>query len=175
MADDHSTPDIADVKTESPPEAATSSAWRLTIEGAVADDRSLSRAEIRELVESAENADRTVLENWNGDGHRWRGIRVEELLARADPDPDAAYALVHAMDGDYSCSFPLDRLGEALLAIELDGGPVPAERGGPARLLVADEGADCWESMKWISRIDVRIENPAAEATSEPLARAHDD
>ncbi len=79
------------------------------------------------------------------------------------------------MDGDYSCSFPLDRLGDALVAIELDGDPVPADRGGPARLLVVDERADCWESMKWVDRIDVRTDNPASEATSEPLAQVHDD
>jgi DMSO/TMAO reductase YedYZ molybdopterin-dependent catalytic subunit len=175
MADDHPTSDVEDVKTESPPAAATSSAWTLTIAGAVADSRSLGRADIRELVDDAENPDRTIVDDWNGDGHRWRGARIDELLARADPDSDAAYALVHAMDGDYSCSFPLDRLGDALLAIQLDGEPIPPERGGPARLLVVDERADCWESMKWVSRIDVRTENPASEATSEPLAQAHDD
>lgn len=175
MAEDHPTPDVEDVKTESPPDAATSSAWTLTIEGAVEDDRSLSRSAIRKLVDEAETPDRTVVDDWNGDGHRWRGVRIDDLLAQTDPDPDAEYALVRAMDGDYSCSFPLDRLGDALLAIELDGEPVPAERGGPARLLVVDESADCWESMKWVTRIDVRTENPASEATSEPLAQAHDD
>ena len=174
MAEDHPTPGVEDVKTESPPDAATTSAWALTIAGAVEDTHSLSRADIRELVDEVENPDRTVVEDWNGDGHRWRGARVDDLLAQAAPDPDAAYALVHAMDGDYSCSFPLDRLGEALLAIELDGDRVPAERGGPARLLVVDDSADCWESMKWVSRIDVRTDNPASEATSEPLAQAHD-
>lgn len=174
MADDHPT-DVEDVKTASPPDAATSSAWTLTIADAVAENRSLSWSDIRELVEKAENQDRTVVDGWNGDGHRWRGVRIDDLLAQTDPDPDAEYALVHAMDGDYSCSFPLDRLGDALLAIELDGDPVPAERGGPARLLVVDESADCWESMKWVNRIDLRTENPASEATSEPLAQAHDD
>ncbi len=82
-------------------------------------------------------------------------VRVGDLLERAGPSAEAEHALARAMDGDYACSFPLEALSDALLAVELDGEPLPVEHGGPARLVPIGPNRDCWESVKWVSEIRV--------------------
>ncbi len=74
------------------------------------------------------------------------------------------------MDSEYACSLPLERLSNSILALELDGEPLPVEHGGPARLVPHDADRDCWESIKWVSEIEIG-ETPFAEAgTAEELA-----
>ena len=74
------------------------------------------------------------------------------------------------MDGDYACSFPLDVLADALLAVDLDGEPVPERHGGPARLVPRGDDADCWESVKWVSTVAVLSTRPEGADTARELA-----
>lgn len=176
MAEEHTPPlDVDDLKTESAPDDSDSASWTLTITGAVEDSLTLRREDIQAIAREIDDADRTSIHGWNGDTNHWEGVRMDDLLEHAHPEGDAEFALVQAMDGDFACSFHLDRFEEALLAIELDGEPLPAERGGPARLLVADEGANCWESVKWVASIEIHTSEPTAADTSERLARAHEE
>jgi DMSO/TMAO reductase YedYZ molybdopterin-dependent catalytic subunit len=75
------------------------------------------------------------------------------------------------MDGEYACGYPLDRLDGALLALELDGDPLPVEHGGPARLVPATAGSDCWESVKWVARIELLADAPEDTARDLALSR----
>lgn len=178
MAEDHTSPpdvDIDDLKTESPPDAAESESWTLTVTGAVEHPLTLRREEVQRLAEEIDDPERTAIDGWNGDGRHWKGVRMDDLLERAHPQTEAEFALVQAMDDGFACSFHLDRFEEALLAIELDGEPVPSDRGGPARLLVADDGADCWESVKWVADVEIHTSEPTEADTSERLARAHEE
>ncbi|MFT4946487.1 MAG: DMSO/TMAO reductase YedYZ molybdopterin-dependent catalytic subunit, partial [Natronomonas sp.] len=73
-------------------------------------------------------------------------------------------------DGDYACSFRLDRLSSSVLAIELDGEPLPQEHGGPARLIPTGAGSDCWESIKWVSEIEITTDPASTKDTAEQIA-----
>ena len=86
-----------------------------------------------------------------------------DLLDRAGVRSAAEFALVRAMDGEYACSFPVERLSSAVLAVELDGEPLPVEHGGPARLVPTGEG-DCWESVKWVARLELHATKPEGTA-----------
>ncbi|WP_226479510.1 molybdopterin-dependent oxidoreductase [Natrinema amylolyticum] len=145
-------------------------AWELTVAGAVKRAVHLSADDLAALPLETDTADFACAEGWVAEDLTWRGVRVADVLALAEPTDAGAYALVSGMDDDYACSFPLSRLADAVLAVELDGEALPVEHGGPARLVPAGADSDCWEHVKWVSRIDVRETDPLEEDTAKELA-----
>lgn len=146
--------------------------WELEVRGTVADELSFSLSELRTLGSSRLSDDFDCLEGWTDEDLTWRGIPARDLIARADPTAAASHALVRSVDGDYACSFELERLAEALLALDLDGQSLPLERGGPARLVLPNDESHCYESVKWVSAITVLEQAPAADDTAETIATA---
>lgn len=68
----------------------------------------------------------------------WLGHPLADLLARANPTGDADMLLSTSVDG-FTASTPLDVVTDgrdALLAIGMNGEPLPVEHGFPARLVV---------------------------------------
>lgn len=67
----------------------------------------------------------------------WIGYRVRDLLAEAGVQPDADMVLSMSTDG-WSAGTPVEALtaDDALLAIGMNGEPLPVEHGYPARLVV---------------------------------------
>ena len=144
-----------------PPADADPDRWTLTVDGAVADPLSVSAADL-----AADDAMRssTACTGETAATQTWQGIGVGTLVDRTEPDAAATHALVHSVDPEYACGFALDRLRSALLAVRVDDEPIPTERGGPVRLLVPD--ADCWERVKWVTRIDVLTDPPGEADTA---------
>ncbi|WP_244975934.1 molybdopterin-dependent oxidoreductase [Nocardia huaxiensis] len=69
---------------------------------------------------------------------RWLGYRLPDLLAQAGPHPDADMLLSRSIDG-FTAGTPLSAVldgRDALLAIGMNGTPLPIAHGYPARLLV---------------------------------------
>ena len=97
---------------------------------------------------------------------RWRGVSVASVLEDAGVRDGAIEALFTGLDrgidgGEeqvYERSLPLDELlrGDALLAYEVNGQPLPPQHGYPLRLVVP--GWYGMTSVKWLSRITVREE-----------------
>jgi DMSO/TMAO reductase YedYZ molybdopterin-dependent catalytic subunit len=71
---------------------------------------------------------------------RWLGYPIRELLARAGPLPEADMVLSTSADG-WTASTPLEALTDpgrmAVLAIGMNGEPLPPEHGAPVRMVVA--------------------------------------
>jgi DMSO/TMAO reductase YedYZ molybdopterin-dependent catalytic subunit len=68
----------------------------------------------------------------------WTGYRVRDLLAEAGVHDDADMALSMSIDG-FTAGSPVDALTDnrdSLLAIGMNGQPLPTEHGYPARLVV---------------------------------------
>ncbi|MGV9800760.1 molybdopterin-dependent oxidoreductase [Mycobacterium sp. NPDC003449] len=68
----------------------------------------------------------------------WTGYRVRDLLAAAGVAPDADMVLSTSIDG-FTAGTPVQALTDdrdSLLAIGMNGQPLPAEHGYPARLVV---------------------------------------
>jgi len=152
------------------PDGVNPDEWCLRVTGAVAEPLRLTGAELRTLPEMGVTDDFACVEGWRAEDLSWRGVRLGAVLAQARPAAEAAYVLVHAMDGDYASAFSIDRARDALLAFDLDGEPLSVEHGGPARLVPTDGGADCWESVKWVSEIEITATEPTSRDTARELA-----
>ncbi|MGY1947310.1 molybdopterin-dependent oxidoreductase [Nocardia asiatica] len=87
---------------------------------------------------------------------RWLGYRMDQLLAEAGPHPDADMVLSRSADG-WTAGTPLAVLTDgrdALLAIGMNGEPLPVRHGYPARLVVP--GLYGYVSAtKWVTELEV--------------------
>ncbi|WP_314195685.1 molybdopterin-dependent oxidoreductase [uncultured Arthrobacter sp.] len=87
---------------------------------------------------------------------RWLGWPVRELLAMAGPKPDADMVLSRSSDG-FTASTPLEVLTDrrdALLAVGMNGEPLPLEHGFPVRMIVP--GLYGYVSAtKWLTELKV--------------------
>lgn len=100
-------------------------------------------------------------EGWRVPRLRWGGVPLARVLEQACA-PDAAH--VEVASGEFATQVSAADARHALLATHLNGAPIPREHGGPLRLVVP--GADCYTSVKWVSRIEV------LDAPREDRARA---
>lgn len=70
---------------------------------------------------------------------RWLGYPIRELLARARPMADADMVLSRSIDG-FTASTPLEALTDpdrwSILAVGMNGEPLPLEHGFPVRMVV---------------------------------------
>ncbi len=116
--------------------------WRLRIRGMVDREATYSFDDLTgfDVVETV--ATLTCVSNPVGGGlistGIWTGYRVADLLAVAGVHADADMMLSTSIDG-FTAGTPVEALTDgrdALLAIGLNGQPLPSEHGYPARLLV---------------------------------------
>ena len=134
--------------------------WRMGITGLVRKELSFSLDELlaMELVE----ADITlccVSNEVGGDligNARWLGVRLDSLLERAGVDPRATQVVGHSVDG-WTAGFPAQLAldgRDALVAVGMNGEPLPMQHGFPARLVVP--GVYGYVSAtKWLDRIEL--------------------
>lgn len=87
---------------------------------------------------------------------RWQGIRLDELLAEAGIAPSADQVVGRSVD-DYTCGFPVEAATDgrdAMIALGMNGEPLPIEHGFPARLIVP--GLYGYVSAtKWLKEIEI--------------------
>lgn len=87
---------------------------------------------------------------------KWLGWPVRELLAMAGPKPEADMVLSRSEDG-WTAGTPLEALTDgrdALLAVGMNGEPLPLEHGFPVRLIVP--GLYGYVSAtKWVTELKV--------------------
>ncbi len=89
---------------------------------------------------------------------QWRGIALCDLLREVRPDERAIYVNVHSADG-YGTSLPLDVANDALLAYAMNGEPLSAGHGYPARLVMP--GHYGYKQPKWVQHL-VLSDEPVA-------------
>jgi DMSO/TMAO reductase YedYZ molybdopterin-dependent catalytic subunit len=87
---------------------------------------------------------------------RWLGVPLADLLDQAGIDPRAEQVVGRSVDG-FTAGFPLATLDDgrpALVAIGMNGEPLPLRHGFPARLVVS--GLFGYVSAtKWLERIEL--------------------
>lgn len=144
--------------------------YRLEVRGLVARPMSLTAEDLAGMPQDEIFDEFACLEGWTVPGLRWRGVRMREVLERAGIDAEASW--VQASVGDFSLPLPVAQARESLLALTLNGEPIPQAHGAPVRLLVP--GGECFTSVKWLARIEVRDEpatNTAAEIALRRIGR----
>ncbi|OKH69569.1 oxidoreductase, partial [Mycobacterium sp. SWH-M1] len=159
-------------------------AWKLRIHGMVdrevtVDFADLERFEVVERVVTL-----TCVSNPVGgeliSNAVWTGYRVADLLAEAGVRPDADMVLSTSVDG-WTAGTPVEALtaDDALLAVGMNGQPLPIEHGYPARLVVPglygyvsatkwvtdleltrfDRAEAYWTKLGWAARGPIKTES----------------
>ncbi len=133
--------------------------YRLGITGLVERPMELTYQDLldRELIES--DITITCVSNEVGGklagNARWLGVRLDGLLEEAGIQPGADQIVGKSVDR-YTCGFPVAALDgrDAMVAIAMNGVPLPLEHGFPARLIVP--GLYGYVSAtKWLAEIQL--------------------
>ncbi|MFF5179584.1 molybdopterin-dependent oxidoreductase [Micromonospora sp. NPDC000316] len=134
--------------------------WRLRIHGRVRNERTYSLADLlaRPLVERYVTL-ACVSNEVGGDligNARWLGVPLRELLDEVEPADNADQVVGRSVDG-WTCGTPTAALRDgrdALLAIGMNGEPLPVEHGFPARMVVP--GLYGYVSAcKWVTELEL--------------------
>jgi DMSO/TMAO reductase YedYZ molybdopterin-dependent catalytic subunit len=159
--------------------------WRLRIHGMVDHEATygfddLARFDVVETVTTLTCVSNPVGGNLISTGV-WMGYRLADLLAAAGVHPDADMVLSTSIDG-FTAGTPVQALTdgrEALLAVGLNGQPLPIEHGYPARLVVPglygyvsatkwvvdmeltrfDRAKAYWTRQGWAARAPIKTES----------------
>ncbi len=120
----------------------TTAAWSLRITGLVEREVELSWDDVLALPQVEKWATLSCVSNpVGGDlvgNALWQGVRTSELLAQAGVLPESDMILSRSTDG-FTAGTPVEALTDtrdALLAVAMNGEPLPAQHGFPARLVV---------------------------------------
>jgi DMSO/TMAO reductase YedYZ molybdopterin-dependent catalytic subunit len=140
---------------------------RLRVDGLVGRELELTPDDLAALPRDALTDDFTCLEGWTAQDLRWGGVLLRTVLELAAVPPAARW--IQASAGDFSAPIPLDAVGQAIIATHLDGQPLSAESGGPARLVVP--GSECFTSVKWLDHLELRAEPGPNTAQTIALGR----
>ncbi|WP_445163763.1 molybdopterin-dependent oxidoreductase [Mycobacterium sp. Dal123C01] len=159
--------------------------WRLRIHGMVDREvtysfEDLTGFDVVEMVTTLTCVSNPVGGNLISTG-TWTGYRLADLLAAAHVHPDADMVLSTSIDG-FTAGTPVEALidgRDALLAVGLNGQPLPIEHGYPARLVVPglygyvsatkwvvdleltrfDKAKAYWTRMGWAPRAPIKTES----------------
>lgn len=135
--------------------------WSLRIHGMVEDEVRLTWDDLLDLPLEEGYATMACVSNEVGGtligNALWLGYPIRELLARARPQADADMVLSRSIDG-FTASTPLDALTDpgrwSILAVGMNGEPLPLEHGFPVRMVVP--GLYGYVSAtKWVVELEV--------------------
>ena len=135
-------------------------AWRLRIHGRVRKEIELSFADLlaRPMIERYVTL-ACVSNEVGGEligNARWLGVPIKELLDEAQPEEGADQVVGRSVDG-WTCGTPTAVLRDgrdALLAVGMNGEPLPVEHGFPVRMVVP--GLYGYVSAcKWVTELEL--------------------
>jgi DMSO/TMAO reductase YedYZ molybdopterin-dependent catalytic subunit len=126
--------------------------WRLKTWG-MAEPKTYTWEDIMALPQKDFTADFHCVTTWSKLDVKWTGVAIPDFLATLTVEPAASHVLLHCF-GDYTTNLPLADFNRPanFLAHTLYGEPLPADHGGPMRVVVPHLYA--WKSAKWISGIE---------------------
>jgi len=140
-------------------------AYRLVIDGLVEKQLIMAYQDLKRLSQVTQVSDLHCVEGWSVSDIRWGGFRFEELLKRVTRKPGADYAVFHAIgqtasrpagQGHYVESFPVSDLVDArqqcLLALSMDGEPLPHDHGAPLRVVAPFSLG--YKNIKYVRRVE---------------------
>lgn len=139
----------------------------LRVGGLVQRPVTLSATELADLTDAAIVDDFRCVEGWSVPGQQWEGVPLSALLDITGPLPNARYAAISA--ADYTVAIPLGDADDVLLATRLNDAELPAQHGGPCRLVSV--GQACYASVKWVDAIRLTDAMPRETARDIAMAR----
>jgi len=126
--------------------------WRLKVWG-LAQPKTFTWDDLMAMPQHDFTADFHCVTTWSKLDVQWTGVKVMDLMRHLEIDPKAAHVMEHCY-GDYTTNIALDDFlrEENFLAHTLLGEPLPADHGGPLRLVVPHLYA--WKSAKWLNGLE---------------------
>jgi DMSO/TMAO reductase YedYZ molybdopterin-dependent catalytic subunit len=125
--------------------------YRLVVDGEVNNPLTLGMAEIQDLPLVSMIIRHVCVEGWAAIV-QWGGVRLQELVALAQPRDNVKYAYFQSADGYYSSWDIASALHpQTLLAYQKNGKPLPTENGAPLRL--ASPIKLGYKQSKWVTRV----------------------
>jgi DMSO/TMAO reductase YedYZ molybdopterin-dependent catalytic subunit len=127
--------------------------WTLSVTGAVEDELELSWEAFRALPSETQRQDFHCVTGWSRLDNEFTGVTFPTVAERAGVDPEAVHVLFHAADG-YTTNLPLAQCAAeyVLFAWALDGDPLPADHGGPLRVVTPHRYA--YKGAKWVTGVE---------------------
>ncbi|MDG3016861.1 molybdopterin-dependent oxidoreductase [Speluncibacter jeojiensis] len=138
--------------------------YRLDVGGLVKHPVSLSVADLRALGTVAYIAKHNCIQGWTSIG-KWGGIPVSTIIDLVEPEDEAKVAVFYAFDdkglteaegryGHFYGSIPLWLASkpQTILAVDMNGGPLPIEHGAPVRLRCESQLG--FKMVKWVRAIE---------------------
>ncbi|WP_448572916.1 sulfite oxidase-like oxidoreductase [Trichothermofontia sp.] len=134
----------------------TPETWSLRLWGLVTE-RVVRWADLLALPQQHFTADFHCVTSWSKLDVQWQGVAIPDLLQGSAIAPEAAHVMIHC-EGGYTTNLALEDFcrPENFLAHQVFGEPLPADHGGPVRLVVPHLYA--WKSAKWINGIEFLAE-----------------
>lgn len=131
-------------------------AYRLTVGGAVERPATYTLADLRALPQAEQVSDFHCVTGWSVDAVHWRGVRFADLLAEARPRQDAGTLRFVSDEVPYDDTLTLEQAHsrDAMLAYDMDGKPLSAAHGAPARVVMPQMYG--YKNVKWVTRIEVQ-------------------
>lgn len=132
--------------------------WRLMLDGMVAKPAALSWAQLQALPQVEDVSDFHCVTTWSKYDCRWGGVAFTTLYELVQPGPGARFVYFTGYDG-YSTNVPLAQCldDDVLIATAFNGGPLPREHGGPARVIIPKLYA--WKGAKFVRGITFLAED----------------
>jgi DMSO/TMAO reductase YedYZ molybdopterin-dependent catalytic subunit len=136
----------------------TAESYRLTVSGLVRRPATYTLAELQTMTQTRLVRDFQCVTGWRVLQVHWSGVRLSDLLDAARPTVGAAAVRFRSFDGTYTESMTLEqaRRPDVIVALEMLGGPVSHDHGGPVRIYAASLYG--YKSTKWLSSIELTHE-----------------
>ena len=152
--------DLYRIDTALVPPAVDPVTWELRVDGMVDEPFTLTLEELLDMRLEEHRITLTCVSNPVGGDllgtGTWTGVPIRTLLERAGVRAEADMVLSHSVDG-FTASTPLEAMTDdraALVAVAMNGEPLTAEHGFPARLIVPGLYGFV-SATKWVTRIEV--------------------
>jgi DMSO/TMAO reductase YedYZ molybdopterin-dependent catalytic subunit len=126
--------------------------WSLRIWG-LAQKVTFTWDDLMAMPQSDFTADFHCVTTWSKLDVQWRGVKVMDFMKQVEVDPKAVHIMEHCYGG-YTTNISMDDFlrEENFFAHTLFGEPLPADHGGPLRLVVPHLYA--WKSAKWLNGLE---------------------
>jgi hypothetical protein len=145
----------------------------LHVEGAVETPRAFSFTDLASLPGQVPDIGRLI------PGRQGGGVWLRSLLDATGARPQASHLTLHASDGDFSASVPLEAVRDrAIVVYRFGEGPLPAAQGGPMRFFITHIEAcavgevDACANVKFLGTIQLTV-GPGAD-TRPSSVRDHE-
>ena len=133
--------------------------WRLRVDGLVLRPLDLSLAALHAMPQRTQITRHDCVEGWSAIG-QWTGPQLSTVLGAAALLPAARYLVFHCADsfGPYPYYESIDLIDAAhpqtILALKMNGNPLPVRHGAPVRLRVERQLG--YKQAKYLMRIEAR-------------------